>query len=68
MDTNSVDQEREQKTYDWVLKCIESCFTIEQIEGCSRLIDYFVEKFGKGEAHGKLILALGIKDNQINYR
>ena len=68
METNLLDTEREQKTFDWVLKCIDSCLTPEQIEACGRLIDYFVEKFGKGEAEGKLIDALGLKDNQINYR
>ena len=68
METTLLDPEREQKTFDWVLKCIDSCFTPEQIEASRRLIDYFEEKFGKGEAEGKLILALGLKDNQINYR
>lgn len=59
--------EPQQKSFDWVKKCIESSNSPFHIEGCKKLVELFVERFGKGEQEGELLGMLIKKGDEINY-
>ena len=58
----------QEKTFDWIKRCIETSTLPLHIEGCKKLIELYVAKFGENsESTKELLLILLDKENSINY-
>jgi len=58
----------QEQTFDWIKRCIETSKLPLHIEGCKKLIELYVAKFGENiDSTRELMLILLDKENSINY-
>jgi hypothetical protein len=57
----------QQKCYDWVINAIQSSNNPFHVECCQKLIELYIAKFPDTQKQGHLLLLLHDKGNQINY-